>query len=123
AGGKRLSRFPAGPGWSNEILLQLFRDGQELVNLLLRDASGQRRLCGGDPPLCLLIQRLRPECGRDPLHPGVPDPHRALDEALVLQPLQQPGGGGAADAEGALQILLIDFPALAVAEITDQNAL
>lgn len=25
--------------------------------------------------------------------------------------------------EGALQILLIDFPALAVAEITDQNAL
>ena len=53
-----MSRFPAGPGWSNEILLQLFRDGQELVNLLLRDASGQRRLCGGDPPLCLLIQRV-----------------------------------------------------------------
>ena len=43
--------------------------------------------------------------------------------ALAAAPLQQPGGGGAADAEGALQILLIDFPALAVAEITDQNAL
>ena len=29
---------------------------------------------------------------------------------LVLQPLQQPGGGGAADAEGALQIAFDRFP-------------
>ena len=118
---KRILRSPGGR-FPQQIALELLSGGQELVDLLRREPPGEDRLRGGDAPLCLVIQRLSPRSRGDALHPGVLFAHGPQDQPLVLQPLQQPGGRGAADAEDLFQILLIDLLLLIVAEIADQNA-